>query len=54
MNKSFDGLAALVSDVIEQNPLWGKLFAFRNRCKDKLRISYWDRNEFLIWYKKGG
>ncbi len=52
MNKYFNGLAALVSDVIEQNPLSGKLFVFRNRRKDKLKIFYWDRNGFVIWYKR--
>jgi len=52
INKSFDVLAALVSDVIEKTPLSGKLFVFRNRRKDELKIFYWDCNGFVIWYKR--
>ena len=52
MGKSFDGLAALVLDVIEQNPLSGHLFVFRNKRGDKIKIFRWDRNGFEIWYKR--
>ena len=52
MGKSFDGLAALVSDVIEKNPLSGYLFVFRNKRGDKIKILQWDRNGFLIVYKR--
>jgi len=52
MNKSFDGLAALVVDVIEQNPLSGHLFVFRNKRGDKIKVFTWDRNGFGFWYKR--
>ncbi|MDH5228474.1 MAG: IS66 family insertion sequence element accessory protein TnpB [Gammaproteobacteria bacterium] len=52
MLKSFDGLSALVVDVIEQNPLSGHLFVFRNRATDKIKLLIWDRNGFTIYYKR--
>ncbi len=52
MNKSFDGLNALVVDVIEQNPVNGHLFVFHNRRGDKIKVFTWDRNGFGLWYKR--
>lgn len=51
MRKSFDGLSALVRNVLEQDPFSGHLFVFRNRRGDRLKILYWDRSGFCIWYK---
>ena len=52
MNKSFDGLAALVQDKLNQNPLSGHLFVFRNRRSDKIKFLFWDRNGFMQVYKR--
>jgi transposase len=52
MHLSFDRLAALVRDVIQQDPLSGHLFVFRNRGGDKLKILGWDRSGFCLWYKR--
>lgn len=52
MNRSFDGLAAIVVDVVEQNPLSGHLFVFRNKRADKIKVFVWDRNGFGFWYKR--
>jgi len=52
MHLSFDRLAALARDVIEQDPLSGHLFVFRNRAGDKLKILGWDRSGFCLWYKR--
>lgn len=51
MRKSFEGLSVLVGDVLKQNPMSGHLFVFRNRRGDRLKILYWDRSGFCIWYK---
>ena len=51
MRKSFDGLLALVHDLLNQDPFSGHLFVFRNRRGDRLKILYWDRSGFCIWYK---
>ena len=52
MHLSFDRLAALARDVIQQDPLSGHLFVFRNRAGDKVKILGWDRAGFCLWYKR--
>ncbi|MCX7123083.1 MAG: IS66 family insertion sequence element accessory protein TnpB [Gammaproteobacteria bacterium] len=52
MRKSIDGLSILVSSHLEQNPTDGALYVFCNRSRNKIKILYWDRNGFCLWYKR--
>jgi len=52
MNYSFDRLMGLVQEIFEQDPLSGHLFLFLNRSRDRLKILFWDRDGFCIWYKR--
>jgi len=51
MRRQRNGLAALVRAVINQDPFSHALFGFIGKGRDKLKILYWDRNGFVVWYK---
>lgn len=52
MRCGFDRLAERVQTVIGENPLSGHLFVFRSRCGSRLKILLWDRDGYVLWYKR--
>ncbi|MGH8703670.1 MAG: IS66 family insertion sequence element accessory protein TnpB [Burkholderiales bacterium] len=52
MRKQMDGLSILAKEVMQLDPLSGALFAFINRRRDKLKLLMWERNGFIVWYKR--
>lgn len=52
MRKSIDGLVALVNDILAQSPFSGHVFVFRGRRGDRVKILVWDRNGFVLLYKR--
>lgn len=50
--KQIDGLVLLVSDKLDLNPTSGQLFLFRNSSANKLKLLWWDRNGFWLYYKR--
>ena len=52
MRKAIDGLSALVVEVLEQDPQSGHVFVFRNKRSNKVKALYWDRNGFVMHYKR--
>ena len=52
MRKQMDGLAAIVEQHIQIKPFSQSLFVFINKRKDKLKILCWEKNGFIIWYKR--
>lgn len=52
MRCGFDRLAERVRAVIGQDPMSDSLFIFRSRRGDRLKILLWDRDGFVLWYKR--
>lgn len=52
MRKSIDGLSALVEQEMALPLNTGALFVFCNRGRDKIKLLYWERNGFIVWYKR--
>lgn len=52
MRKSIDGLAALVEAEMVLSPFSEAVFVFCNRSRDKIKLLVWERNGFVVWYKR--
>jgi transposase len=52
MRCGFDRLAERVRAVIGEDPQSGHLFVFRSRRGDRLKILVWERDGFVLWYKR--
>lgn len=50
--KQIDGLVICVSDHLQQDPTSGQLFLFRDRSGKKIKILWWERNGFWLFYKR--
>jgi transposase len=52
MNYSFDRLMGRAQEIFDEDPTSGHLFLFLNRARDRMKILFWDRDGFCIWYKR--
>lgn len=52
MRKGFDSLSHLVEASMALDPLTGHLFVFRSRRGDRRKVLWWDRDGYVLWYKR--
>lgn len=52
MRKGFDGLMAYVQSEWRFDPYTGHLFCFVGKRRDRIKILFWDRGGFVIYFKR--
>ena len=52
MRNGVDGLRAIVEQVLRRNPNEGHLFVFVGKSRDKLKILFWDKNGYVVYFKR--
>jgi len=52
MRKSINGLSYIMSDLSSHSMKEGTLTLFYNRSRDKVKLLYWDKNGFVLIYKR--
>lgn len=52
MRKSFTGLCGLVRNGLGHDPMSGDGFVFVNQRRTLIKVLIWDRNGYVIYYKK--
>lgn len=52
MRKSIDGLSYLVCDLEGKHLQDGSVYIFFNRQRDKVKVLYWNKNGFILHYKR--
>ena len=50
--KSINGLSVIVEAEMDLPTMTGALFIFCNKSRDKLKVLYWDKTGFALWYKR--
>lgn len=52
MRKSINGLSVLVQEQLQLDAFSSALFVFVGRRSEKIKILYWERCGFCLWYKR--
>ena len=52
MRKQINGLTIQVQEVMELDPFSEALFMFCNKKRKLLKIIYWERNGFWLWFAR--
>lgn len=52
LRRGHDGLCALVRGTLGLDPYGGHLFVFVGRRGDRIKVLFWDRGGFVVYYKR--
>jgi transposase len=52
MRMGHNGLFSLVREQWKKDPFTGYLFVFFGRAHDRVKILFWDRGGFVVYYKR--
>lgn len=52
MRKSFDTLAAVVTEVMGEQPQSGALYVFVGKSPNRVKVLWWDRNGYCLLAKR--
>jgi transposase len=52
MRKAIDGLVYLLVEHFSQSPQSDSVFVFSNKQRNKLKLLKWDKNGFILYYKR--
>ena len=52
MRKGVESLSALIEQSCTGELMTGAYFVFINRSRDRMKVLYWDNDDFAIWWKR--
>jgi transposase len=52
LRRGHDGLCSLVRNHFRLDPFSGHLFVFLGRRLDRVKVLFWDRGGFVLYYKR--
>lgn len=52
MRVSFDRLSIFIKENLSSSSITSSLYVFLSRNRDRVKILYWDRDGYALWYKR--
>jgi transposase len=52
LRKSFEGLSAIIQNILDENPSSGSLYIFTNQRRNRVKLFYWDGTGLWVMTKR--